>query len=394
MNAYRRNIYLFYAFTFFKDLFFISAVLVVFFTEWGGISLFQVMMLQAWFMFWAVILEIPTGVVADYFGRKYSLMLAGVMGAAGAFVYSITPNFYLFLLGEILFATGIALLSGADEAFIYDSLKKLRLANLDQQANKIFANAQSVKLIAITLAAIVGGVIAAYAGLPMTMWLTGVAAIVSIFIGLFFTEPKSAAKAESTRYLTILRDGYKYFIHQPVLRVIALDTAIISALAYFVIWLYQPKLQSIGIAIAVFGFFHAGLAVAQVIWLKVIPRIEHRFKHTKSLITASSILISLSFFAAGIFNHAWAVIAMFFFAGGLGLTRRTYLASYLNKKIPSAKRATVLSFDSMLRRIILIGLYPLVGYLADWSLNLTFISLGAATLLVTLFSPIKKEMFD
>ena len=56
----------YYAFVFFKDLAFFSAVLVPFFTDWGGINLTQVQILQSWFMFWMFILEIPTGAVADF----------------------------------------------------------------------------------------------------------------------------------------------------------------------------------------------------------------------------------------------------------------------------------------------------------------------------------------
>ena len=394
MSAYNRNIYLFYAFSFFKELFFVSAVLVVFFTDWGGIPLVKVQILQAWFVAWIFILEVPTGLVADYIGRKQSLILGALIFAFGVLIFSFSPNFHLFLLAEMLLAAGMALVSGADEAFIYDSLKRSQTKHLDRIAKNLFAHIQIIKMISIAIAAIAGGFIASRFGLVAAMRFSAIPITFAAVIGLFFVEPHTANKQETLRYVRIFKNGFKSFINNKALQIVTFDTVIISAFAYFVIWLYQPKLKNIGVAIALFGFFHAFLPIAQIVFLKLMPKIENKFNHTKTLLTISSLLIGLSFLVAGIFNHVWVVIALFIFGGGLGLTRRTFMASFLNKNIPSGQRATVLSFVSMLRRFLLIGLNPLVGYMADWSLNYTLISLGVTTLLVAIFSPIKQEMFE
>jgi len=52
-------------------LHFMASVLVPFFRDWGGISFTQIMLLNAWFMFWNFLLEIPTGTVADFWGRTW-----------------------------------------------------------------------------------------------------------------------------------------------------------------------------------------------------------------------------------------------------------------------------------------------------------------------------------
>ena len=73
---------------------FFGAVLIPFYTQWGGLSLSQAMMLNSWFMLWNVLLEIPTGTVADYLGRKVSLALGSLFGAAAALVYVSTPDMW------------------------------------------------------------------------------------------------------------------------------------------------------------------------------------------------------------------------------------------------------------------------------------------------------------
>ena len=52
---------------------FVAAVLVPFLTDWGGLTLLQVFTLNAWFMFWNLVFEVPTGAIADRFGRKWSI---------------------------------------------------------------------------------------------------------------------------------------------------------------------------------------------------------------------------------------------------------------------------------------------------------------------------------
>jgi len=124
VNSYESNIWKMYVFKFLVSLHFIGGVLVPFFMDWGKISFTQIMILQSWFMLWIFIMEVPTVTIADYFGRKYSLLLGCIVNIITVIIYTITPNFYLFLVGEFLWATSAALFSGADDAFVYDSLKK------------------------------------------------------------------------------------------------------------------------------------------------------------------------------------------------------------------------------------------------------------------------------
>ena len=105
-------------------MFFISGVLVPFFTLWGKISFFQIMIVQAFFMFMIVILEIPSGAVADYLGRKTTLMIASICGIIAVLIYGSYPVITIFLIGELFFAISGALISGASEALVYDTLKK------------------------------------------------------------------------------------------------------------------------------------------------------------------------------------------------------------------------------------------------------------------------------
>jgi len=88
------------------------------------------------------------------------------------------------------------------------------------------------------------------------------------------------------------------------------------------------------------------------------------------------------------------VIIMLIFAGGFGLTRIEYANSFMNKHIPSDRRATILSSISMFVRFSLMIFNPIVGLLASKSLALALIFVGALSLLVFFFSPIESEFLE
>src|SRR5579859_3813843 len=114
----------YYAFSFLSSLWFISAILIPFYTQWGHISLFQVQLLQSWYSLWFFILEVPTGIIADKIGRKYTLSFGALIAGIGLIVYAIQPNFLLFALGEVIVALGNSLISGANDALLYEKLKE------------------------------------------------------------------------------------------------------------------------------------------------------------------------------------------------------------------------------------------------------------------------------
>ena len=83
----------FYGIEFFRSFHFIGGVLVPFFLDWGQITFTQVLILQAWFMLWIMVLEIPSGAIADRFGRKLTVMLGLGSNIIALLVYSSMPLF-------------------------------------------------------------------------------------------------------------------------------------------------------------------------------------------------------------------------------------------------------------------------------------------------------------
>ena len=122
-----RNILKAYAASFLKNLQFFGPISVPYFLDWLRVDYTRMFILQAWFLFWVFILEVPTGVVADKFGRKMSVAIGCLLFAADMLFFGLSRNYYLLFAAEFLGAVGMTLISGADQALLYDSLVALKI---------------------------------------------------------------------------------------------------------------------------------------------------------------------------------------------------------------------------------------------------------------------------
>ncbi len=382
----------YYAFSFFREFMLFSGVLVPFFTDWGHISQGQIQLLQSWFMLWIFILEVPTGAIADYLGRKNSILMGIIVDIIGVLVYVSAPQFGIFLLGEFLMAVAVALISGADQALIYDTAKE---AGLEAESKKIFGRAHSFKLAGMLIAAPIGSIAAQYLGMSAPMYLSSIPLFFAALCIWLMPEPKKTEQeSESRRYLEVVKKGALYFHRHPTLKFIAIDAMAIASIGYFIIWLYQPTALSVGIPLLYLGVIHSVFVLAEIFISSNFSRLEKIFGSSFNYLRFSAIITGAMFLMVAIWPSKISVIALVIVAGSLSLTRLEFISSHMNKLIPSTERATVLSAISMLRRIALVVLNPIIGFMADNSLALTLGVLGGLAILATFFSPLKREMLD
>ncbi|MFH1682597.1 MAG: MFS transporter [Candidatus Woesearchaeota archaeon] len=386
--SYHHNISRMYLFEFLLSLHFVSGVLVPFFMSWGKLSFLQVMLLQSFYVIISFLLEIPTGAVADHLGRKTSLILAALSVALGVLIYSSSPNFYLFFLAEFFWAMGLALLSGADEALIYDSLKEVKK---ERTSKKIFGRLETFGLAGLAIAAPIGSIIATYLGLRYTMMLMAIPFFLAFLIAFTLKEPKTKQKVESTRYLQTLIKGVRYFKEHKVLRILAFDHLSTTSLIFFIIWIYQPFLTQLSFPLVYFGLVHATISIIQIIFVNRFRWLEGLFRSKKNYLLYSALIPGLAFILLGFVSSSILAISLIWVIAGFGLTRRVLFRNYYNKYIPSEHRATTISSISMLSSFVSAILYPLIGLLVEKSLNYTFIILGILIIALAILSKVEEH---
>jgi MFS family permease len=368
---------------------FVAAVLVPFMTDWGGLTMLQVFSLNAWFMFWNVVFEVPTGAVADRFGRKRSIAVGTLVTAAACLVYVSTPKFVVFLGAEILFALGNTLVSGADEALVYDSLVA---AGEEHRARHWLARLQAAQLVGILVGALGGGIIASRWGLRAPVALQTIPMVLAGVVAttLIEVEP-STGRRPAVAYRTLLLAGVRWLRSERNVRIIAGDMVVVGALTWTLIWLYQPLLERAGVPRTAFGLVAALLCLVQAAvlhrleWLITLVGGRTRYLH------GAAIVAGLAMVALVPATRPLAVLAALVVAMGLGHTRTPVAAAAINATIGAGERATTLSTVAMLRTLSICIVNPIAGLLADRSLDLAVGCLGLAAVVVGCLSPLRER---
>ncbi|MFX0003448.1 MAG: MFS transporter [Candidatus Hodarchaeota archaeon] len=386
---FKSNILKFYVFTFILGIHTVRAVYIPFMMDWGGLSFPQIMILQSYFTAMILLLEIPSGAIADFLGRKIALSLSAAVISAAAFTYSIIPNFFVFMLAETLWAFGSALMSGTTDAFIYFSLKSY---GNEKKLSTILGRSQTLRLIALTVSAPIGSLIANFISLPFTMTCLSFIYINAFIVALIFKEPKminNNYKQES--YFRIILSGFKELIRNKTLRILALDWIPINVLIFFMFWTYQVYLQAINIPIGWFGFILAGMNIINAIFSIIIPSLLKSSKNKRLFLILINLINGITYLLLGITTIIPLGLALILIIVAFGYTRYLIFVDGINLQIESENRATVLSTINMFGSLLRAILYPFVGLLVAWNVFSVFIITGVFILFFTIFTRSKSE---
>ena len=369
-----------------------SGVLIPFFTEWGGLSLTELMTLQGWFSLCVFLFEIPTGTLADRIGRKNTVILSYLINIVGVIFYVLYPSFWIFMIAEAFWALSAAMASGAKEALVYDTL----IDHKEEKSSKtIFGRFKMAHLWGLMIGAPIGSFLGSLWGAQWVVLLMIVPFSLAALCLLFLPEPKSHQLPEDQTRMSFRKQmvsGWKYFKSHPYLRIMSFDMVWIWTLAFMIIWFQQVVLGQVGVDESWFGWFVTFAILSQLAALQLYPWLEKIFRSKKQVLTLSGLLPAVGFGLLAFFPSWYTVLIALAFCSGFGLTRRTLYASYMNKYIDSHHRATVSSYINMGINMTGMLVKPVLGFLADTSLFATFIVLSVGCLLVVLFSRVEEAM--
>lgn len=387
-GSYKSTLTKIYLFKFFMGFHLFAGVLIPFFTDWGKISFTQIMIIQSWYMFWIFIFEMPTGVIADFLGRKKSLILGCFTLLLAVIFYVIAPNFYLFLLGEFFWALSAALISGADSAILYDTLKKY---GHEEDSKKIQGRVESIFLVAIAISSPLGSIIAAYSDVRMPTLLMLIPFGIATLISFTLEEPDYKEETEKRKFTNYIKTSFSILSNNSVLKILALDLIFINTVGYFMLWLQQPLLKQAGVNIIYWGFSQVACLFCEIIVLSNIGAFEKLFGSKRNFLLMGSIIGGVAYIIGSINHSVPITLLTIYLIGAFLITRKTIMINYMNKYIPSSERATVISTVSMINSFVIALANPFFGFFADRYINITMLVIGIATIIFALLSKIKEE---
>jgi MFS family permease len=357
-NKLKRNVSVSYLYNFLLQLNITSAIWVLY-LAFKGMTLIEIGLLESIYHLTGLIFELPTGAIADVYGKKFTIILGRFLDIISCILMIISNSFLGFALAFILGSASRNLNSGAAEALVYDSLKGL---GQEMKYKKIWGNLAFVMSIAQGIAVLLGGILADMTFLYAYI-LGGIIQIGAFITSFSFNEPETNKEPhKGNPLLNQMITSVKVLKVRKVIFYLILFSALIGSLETTVFFYSQKYFSDLNYSKTIIAVICALSSLLEAICSKYAYKFEQLLKFKGTLVSIAAINI----FALSGLAFVKSLSIIFFLltsvSGGLAFT---IFSDYINSAIPSEHRATILSFDSLCFSIFMICVFPLFGVLAE-----------------------------
>ena len=346
----------------------------------AGLSNFEAFAANAFFTAGMVIFEVPTGIVADSWGRRASYLLGTITLAVTTAIYLwlwyVQGPFWAWAISSVLIGLGFTFFSGAVEAWLVDALQA---TGHDGPLDAVFARGQVFMGAGMLLGAGGGGYLAQWLGLGAPYWLrAGVLAMMFVLAAVMMRdlgfEPTRGRYRDEIRQIS--RDSVRFGLKVRPVRWLMMASLFTGGIGIYVGYALQPHLLDLwgdDDAYGIAGLAAALLAAAQIVGGLVTSRIRTLFRRRTDMILAMHALATLAVLLMALVPNFWVVLALIVAWGLVAAAAMPVRQAYLNGMIPSKQRATILSFDSLFESTGGVVVQPALGRSADlWGYPVSF----------------------
>ncbi|HEX5040662.1 MAG TPA: MFS transporter [Candidatus Limnocylindria bacterium] len=341
----------------------------------AGLTNTEAFAANAFFAAGQLVFEVPTGVVADTRGRRFSFLLGAGTLLVSTLLYlamwNIEAPFWGWALASALLGLGFTFFSGATEAWLVDALKA---SSFTGNLESVFGRAQVVSGGAMLAGSVGGGIIAQATnlGVPYIVRaaMLGLTLVVAWWLmrDLGFTPDRSASPVKAVR--TVIDGAVDGGLKNPPVRWLMLAAPFTTGIGFYAFYAAQPYLLELygdPNAYSVAGLAAAIVAASQIAGGLMVPYVRRLFtRRTHAIILATIVSVGLlaaigittSFLVAIVLLSSWCMLLAI---------EAPMRQSFINGVIPSEQRATVLSFDSLMGSAGGVVAQPVLGRVADVS---------------------------
>ncbi|MBT8496372.1 MAG: MFS transporter [Deltaproteobacteria bacterium] len=327
-----------------------------------GLGFDQIMLLSAIYSVTVIIVEVPTGALADRIGRRVSMMAGALAMVASCVVAYFAHSVPVFIVAEVLAATSMSLCSGADSAYLFDLLQEHgRGHEYARREGTASAWHQAGSAAAFAAGGLLGEINLALPYL-VTAGVAGLAFFVAVFMGRD-PRPHSAGpiREEVRTYARHMGQSFRDVRKNHKLMWILGYSAVVFVLLRATVYLYQPYLDARSFGIAETGFVFAVVYLVASFVAHHGDFLRRRFGE-RTLVWAVLATLAASFLVLSQVAGEWALMIL----GVQAVTNGLYsplVKPMLNREIShSGRRATILSIESIVRRAAFGVFSPVVGF--------------------------------
>ncbi len=371
----------FYLASFLKNQIYFVPIIVLFFQDLGlsYSQIFWVFTIGAAFSF---IIEIPTGVIADLYGNRKSIIVSKFLIFVSFILFALSGGFIGLLIANLIYELGKSFRSGTETAYVYNYLSETPGA---PSYTKIKINQKFYARLSESLAALFGGFVAYKLGFSMVFYIAAIPALINFLQTLSWEKLNIEKGAVTKKFiwqdnLAFTRNSFKELRQNKVVVRIILNISLFSASFAALDKFIQPYMKNSGIELQYFGAIYAGSLILVAFLVKFAAKLEDKIGGQKIMNYSSfAALIPLLILGFGT-GAAWTV-ALFFIVLIIDNLRSPVANNLFHEQVSSENRATMGSILELVSSVNKLWILPIVGYMADIYSIKTAILLIAAIIL-------------
>jgi MFS family permease len=356
----------------------------------AGLSNLEAFAANAFFTAGMMLFEVPTGVVADVWGRRVSYLLGTLTLAGSTFLYwllwQMSAPFWTWAIVSMLLGLGFTFFSGAVEAWLVDAL---HYAKYDGSLEHVMGRGQMVGGAAMLGGSVLGGVIAQVTNLGVPFLMRVGVLVVMFFVAAramrdlgFTPEPSAHPLGEVKK---VFHASIDYGLRNRPVRWVMLAAPFASGVGIYTFYALQPYLLELWgdpNAYSIAGLAAAIVAGAQIVGGYLAPWFRKLFRKRTTVLILGTVVSAGILAALGLTNSFWVALVLLAVWAMVFAAEMPIRQAYLNGMIPSRQRATVLSFDSLMGSSGGVVIQPVLGRAADVYSYSTSLVIGAVIQLV------------
>lgn len=304
-----------------------------------------------------VALDIPSGALADLIGRKRSIIIGRVFLLGSAVFFTIMRTPIDAWIGNILWAIGFSMQSGADTALLYDTLKE---HGRQDEFKRVEGQAIGSRLILVACCSLITGLLANIE-LRLPLWLCLPFIAIPLVVSFFFKEPTRTGHYSVQKQIEVLKQGVTFALRSVEVRWMIGFAALLATTSKVWFFTYNPYFEFVGLPLAYYGVIFFFLNA--VAWLS--SHYAYKAEHwigEKACVVGMVLCVGVPILIMGcipIQPFAYLVVVQNIVRGFM----RPFVGDYMNRHITSNIRATVLSVQSSIANMMAILGLAVFGFL-------------------------------
>jgi MFS family permease len=374
-----KNIRLFNIISFLKGLYFYIPIF-TFFLLSKDISLSAVIISQTFYSLFTFLGEVPTGIFADRFGQKTSIVIGYILEAFGIVFILFYPTTLGLYIAFSIRGFADSFLSGSKEALLFETVKSLKTNDYQKRYGRIISNEQIGFVLATALCGLAYQQFGQSSFVPLII-LTGVCLFGAGILSIFLTNYKTDIldESEGSGMFSVLKQSFGLIRKNSTIFTLTIVGVLTITGEYFVQGVYQPYFQTNGVPPFWIGASLSVGIILNIIATRYVYLLERYFTLEKILLYLNG-LLGLAYILMAVFLHPIFLIGLYVLMNGIFGLQTPIVSDYINTRTKSSIRATVLSGISFIRRFfqlfltwgigICVGVFGVQMSLLFWGLYL------------------------